>query len=290
MRVSLLATMLSGLALGLTLTAPAWAQDEAAEATEDSGAGETTSSAEGGEAAETTGSASAAAELKDPNAIPIPSEADDSPVEKPGQTYYFAGLRYRGIIVPKFMMNLFGDGGTTVYVDNIGPEFGMRKDNFEYVMSLSYADYGMDWTPFKGSSDPEDSWELVKSEMNVLYATVDFLWTTKVTPQFGINFGLGAGFGIVWGDLYRNEAYRRDGEFERCAGPGTHPDCLDDEGHYGDYKEPSWSDGGSKPIIFPWLAPMVGARYKFHRRFVARFDAGFGITGFFLGLGADYGL
>ena len=50
------------------------------------------------------------------------------------------------------------------------------------------------------------------------------------------------------------------------------------------------ADGGSKPMIFPWLVLQTGLRYKPHRNFVARLDAGFGTSGFFLGLGADYGL
>src|SRR5690606_32334381 len=35
------------------------------------------------------------------------AEAGNSPIELPGKSYQFVGLRYRGIIVPKFMMNLF---------------------------------------------------------------------------------------------------------------------------------------------------------------------------------------
>ena len=68
------------------------------------------------------------------------------------------------------------------------------------------------------------------------------------------------------------------------------PYCGTDNNHYGSYTEPSWADGGSKPIIFPWLVFQTGFRYKPHRNFVARLDAGFGTSGFFFGLGADYGL
>ena len=42
-----------------------------------------------------------------------PSEGwDDTDVtEKPGKTYYFIGARYRGTIVPKFLLNMFVDEG-----------------------------------------------------------------------------------------------------------------------------------------------------------------------------------
>src|SRR6478609_5526032 len=35
-------------------------------------------------------------------ALVADAEAGSSPVEQPGKTYYGVGLRYRGIIVPKF--------------------------------------------------------------------------------------------------------------------------------------------------------------------------------------------
>ena len=95
---------------------------------------------------------------------PSEIEADDaldknaSTYEKPGKTYRFLGARYRGIIVPEFMMDLFGDGGRTVYVNGVGPEFGIRKDNFEYIFALWWAGYYMKPTPFKAADDPRIAW------------------------------------------------------------------------------------------------------------------------------------
>jgi hypothetical protein len=42
--------------------------------------------------------------------------------------------------------------------------------------------------------------------------------------------------------------------------------------------------------LFPWFVLQTGLRYKPHKNFAARLDAGFGTSGFFLGLGLDYGL
>ena len=227
------------------------------------------------------------------------AEAGNSPVELPGKSYQFVGLRYRGIVVPKFMMNLFGDGGKTVYVHAFGPEFIVRKDAFEYNLSLWYAGYGMEPTPFKAKDDGNDAWELVESKIKVIFITADFLWSNEFTPEFSLNYGLGAGLGIVFGDLIREQAYPGPGddiddpyEWDPCAGPGSHGYCADpdNEGHFQGYTEPSWANGGSKPVVFPWLAIQTGLRYKPHRNFVARFDVGFGTSGFFFGLGADYGL
>jgi hypothetical protein len=240
----------------------------------------------------------AAAGPNDPGMV-ADAEKGSSPVEDPGTTYRFIGLRYRGIVVPKFMMNLFGDGGRTVYVHAFGPEFAIRKDAFEYNFSLWFANYAMDPTPFKASSDGEDAWEIVSSEIKVIFLTADFLWSHDFSPEFALNYGLGAGFGFVFGDLARVQAYPPGGNagdpytYEKCNGVGNPPVgdyCGDDNDHYGSYTEPSWADGGSKPIIFPWLVFQTGFRYKPHRNFVARLDAGFGTSGFFFGIGADYGL
>ena len=261
------------------------------------------------EPADTAGmSASEAAELKEAEeaapknkdaSLVADAEAGSSSVELPGKTYYAVGLRYRAVIVPKFMINLFGDGGKTVLAHGIGPEFTIRKNAFEYNLSAWFASYAMDATPFKAKSDGADAWELVESKIKILYLTADFMWSQDIAPEFAFNYGVGAGFGFVWGDLKRTQAYPGAGAnsstgagYKPCIAAGN-PDagfCGTDNDHYSGYTEPSWANGGSKPVIFPWLTLQTGLRYKPHRNFIARLDAGFGTSGFFLGLGADYGL
>jgi hypothetical protein len=232
------------------------------------------------------------------------AEAGSSPVELPGKTYLFVGARYRAIIVPKFMMNLFGDGGKTVVVHGFGPEFAIRKNAFEYNLSIWYAGYGMDDTPFRAKDDGVNAWELVNSELKSIFLTADFLWSQDFSPEFALNYGLAGGFGIIFGDLYRVQAKpggpsadENTGEgFVRCSGPGdadysgNTAYCDNSNTHYSNFPEKSWTDGGSKPILFPWFVLQTGLRYKPHKNFAARLDAGFGTSGFFLGIGADYGL
>jgi len=248
----------------------------------------------------------AAKEKADKDAAAVAdAEAASSPVEQPGKTYYGVGLRYRGIIVPKFMMNIFGSGGATILANGVGPEFIIRKDDFEYQFSGMFTGYGMGQTPFKAKSDGPEAWEIVESKIKVFYLTADFNWTHNFKPQFGVNYGFGAGVGIVWGDLFRTQAYPGPGAnsntgegFLPCSGkltppveyrPGV-PYCGTDNDHYNGYTEPNWANGGSKPIIFPWLAVQTGLRYKPHRNFIARLDLGFSTSGPFFGIGADYGL
>lgn len=248
-----------------------------------------------GEANSADDPAAAKAAPKDGTA-PVDADAG-SPVEEPGKTYRGVGLRYRAVIVPQFMMNLFGSGGRTVVANGFGPEFTIRKDAFEYDFSAWYASYAMDPTPFKAKSDGADAWELVQSHIKVLYLTSDFLWSHDFAPEFALNYGLGAGLGIVWGDLVRNQAYNPGGAntstgegYVACGGPMATGDGNCAGGKHYNYLEPSWANGGSKPIVFPWLVLQTGVRWKPHKNFIARLDAGFGTSGFFLGLGADYGL
>jgi hypothetical protein len=227
------------------------------------------------------------------------SDADTSPEEKKGKSYYFVGLRARAVVIPTFIIEAFGDGGKTVMGPSIGPEFGIRKDNFEYDFAITYTAYPMDWTPFKAPTDQDIAMELVKSEIKVLYFTADFLWSHQFSPVVGLMYGGSAGLGAVWGPLYRVQAYRDGaGAWRHCVAPNNPPTggyCAPDpqhgtDQHFGDYQEPSWFGGGDKPAIMPWLALQMGLRIKPHRRFVGRLDFGIGIGQIFFGLGADYGL
>jgi hypothetical protein len=233
----------------------------------------------------------------DPGEIERAKQAEmaNSPLELPNKTYYFVGMRYRGLLMPKFMMNLFGDGGTSVYSNALGPEFTVRRNNFEYVLSAWWADYSMSPTPFKASTDSEQAWEIVTSKLNALYLTSDFNWSSQINPVFGLNFGLGAGFGFVWGDLIRVQAYREEGTrrllpCNRENDPNSFYCNPADNNHFNNYKEPSWTGGGSKPIVFPWFALQTGLRIKPHKNFMMRVDAGWAITGPFFGVSGNYGL
>jgi hypothetical protein len=231
-----------------------------------------------------------------------------SPVEHPGETYRFVGLRYRLLWIPGAVMGLFGEGGETVFVHNFGPEFTVRRDGFEYSFAATYSPYHMGDGPtsanqvaFKAPEDPETAWEVVTSEIKIIYLTADFNWSHPFNDEVSLTYGGGAGIGFVFGNLYRTQAYKENGKYLPCPGPPTPtsppnqieycaPEPDDDPQHYPGYTEPSWANGGSKPIIFPWIALQTGIRWKPHRNFVTRAEIGVGLGQFWVGVGADYGL
>jgi hypothetical protein len=230
--------------------------------------------------------------------------------ELPGKTYFFTGLRYRGNVIPQFMINLFVDEGKTVYTNMIGAEFELRKDGFSMIPALSYHELGTGDILFKekNTSNIAGNYSVVNSSMKMLYAQVDLLWSTKLHKNVEFEYGAGFGLGAVFGNLQNNWVKRGTGDgslgaetgerFVRCdvvEGPGTGCNKADhqnsDVDKVGSYTEPSWVNGGSKPNVFPWISfPQIGLRFKPIKNFVGRLGLGFALTGFWFGLSAQYGL
>lgn len=255
-----------------------------------------------------TETASGGAEVSTSEAAPAPSslpaEKMDSsdPHEIPGKTYYFVGLRYINTILPKFMLNLFVDGGPkTVDIHTFGVEGGMRKDGFDIIGAITYSSYAMDPFPFKGKSEADTAYEIVTSNLKLINFTVDFLWSAGDHPSYQFQYGVTTGLALVLGDLGRVQGKPPTGSapgdpytYVPCAGqndPQAPTYCDTSNNHYGDYKEPSWFNGGSKPNIYAVFGPQIGFRWKPVKQFVARITAGFNIfTGFFFGIAGNYGI
>lgn len=227
---------------------------------------------------------------------------DDVEREPDGSTQLLMGLRYRMLITPKFLINMFGvDGGRTVLLHGVGPEiggyFGKTADGFMVFFSPTYVGYGLEETPFKGKNDDDSAWEVVESRMKVWYLTVDAMWDHKIIERLSFNLGIGAGLGIVAGKLYRNEAYVNDTDpdidadpdkgwpnLSKCQGPGNPAfagDQCPGDGNYGEADR--WP-------VYPWLNFQAGIKYQPVDEFIARFEFGLGSSGFWMGLGADYSL
>jgi hypothetical protein len=246
-----------------------------------------------------------------------PGEGTDSGepdyIENPSQRYYFIGLRYRGTIIPKFMMNIFVDEGKTVYSNTIGVELDMRKDGFSLIPAISYVEFGTGDILFKEKNKPSNivgNYSLINSSLKGLFFTGDLMWSTRLgNSPLEFEYGAGFGLGIIFGDLITNwvrldpngPVAADDGRrFQYCAvagegGPGSGCNAADHQNSpvnkVGGYTEPSWANGGSKPNIFPHVSlPQLGLRFKPAKQFEARFGISFSLAGFWFGLSADYGL
>jgi hypothetical protein len=228
-----------------------------------------------------------------------PSEVEASAAAPNAGGSKAIGLRYRGLLLPKPVLNWFVEGGKTVYVNAVGPELSIPDGNGEYLLSAWLAFYSMSPVALKGNGDVEQAWEIVESQMKSLYLTVDHLWHTPLTERLALSYGGGAGLGFFFGELKRTQAVLEGGgspgnpdDYAACSAlnqPNARY-CDASNDHYDGYGEPNWLHGGSKPVVFPWLSGQVGLRYRIHDKLVTRLDVGVATSGLFLGLGADYSL
>ncbi len=229
----------------------------------------------------------------------LPTTVEETPEEehRKGDTQLLFGARYRLMITPKFLINMFGvDGGRTVVLHSVGGEFGGywgKNGNGVTVMgAVSYAGYGMEPTPFKGKNDGENAWEIIESNLGMVYLTVDAMWDYRIAEKVSFSAGFGAGLGIVTGTLYRNEAYINNADpaipaekdwpnLSYCGAPN--PAIPNDQCPSGG----SYGEADAWPV-YPWLNAQIGLRYQPIDEFVGRFEMGLGSSGFWLGIGADY--
>jgi hypothetical protein len=228
------------------------------------------------------------------------------PFEDPHEGYYFVGLMYRHIVVPKFMQNLFVDGGTTVSNPGFGAQFEYRKDGFSIIGNVWWQDFSF-VGPFREAGDPATNTEIIDSSWSAVFASASFMWSTAFNDVFAFEYGIDVGLGVVLGDGVRTEAFSTDGDqtFSPCAGAlnpitsasycgaptsggATDPDGEDGE-HYNVVAR-KWSDGGSVPNVVPWLGiPHIALRIKPIHQVQIRLDAGF-FGGFWFGAGLSYGI
>jgi hypothetical protein len=84
--------------------------------------------------------------------------------------YFFVGLRYRGNIIPGFVLNMFVDEGKTVWTNMIGAEFDLRKNGFSLIPALTYHELGTGDVLFKQKNTKEipGNYSVVNSGMKVV--------------------------------------------------------------------------------------------------------------------------
>ncbi len=238
---------------------------------------------------------------------------DDGPgsmwdtTEDPLKRYYFIGLRYRGDVIPQFMINIFVNGGGTVFSNAITLEADLRKDRFSLIPGITYASYGTGNLLFEQKNqDPTlaGNWSMVNSSLSAIYLSAELLWSVKIANHWDFEYGAEFGLGFIFGNLEDNWVSATTGtqvspsNYTVCQAVGPIGSGCNPADHQnsqppkvGGYNEPSWANGGSKPNIFPMVNfPQVGLRYKPMKQLETRLGIGFSLTGFYFGISADYGL
>jgi len=232
--------------------------------------------------------------------------------EDPNKRYYFFGLRYRGDVIPQFIINAFVDGGSTIYSNAVGVELDSRKDGFSTVFNLTLQNYNTGDLLFLQKDKPQtaNNYSVVNSSLNAIYAAVDLLWSVPMDTghHWDFEYGLGVGLGVVFGALHDDWVYGGVGaagqyydpasnqHFQQCKTVNDDPACQPANhsnatvNKVGNYSEES-GIAGPKPILFPMVnIPEIGLRYKPVKTFEARLGIGFSLTGFWFGISGDYGL
>src|ERR1019366_7873153 len=107
--------------------------------------------------------------------------------EKPGERYIFLGVRYRGDVIPQFLINAFASQGGTFYSHIIGVEADIRKDGFSIIPALTYESYGTGGPVLflqKGKDATiQSNWSVIDPSLGAVFATVDIQWSVKVHPN-----------------------------------------------------------------------------------------------------------
>ncbi len=234
------------------------------------------------------------------NGQPKPEAAAPDPLPK-----HWFGVRFRGLVIPQFAMNLVGEGGTTTYWPGAAITYSNRSDIVDVEPSILFTSYGLSTTPFKPHDTPDTEWELIESDLWGVTAIVDILYRIKLDADSKVELRIGGGFGIGWaftGDLYRWQSYPEDGQpgdpstYQKCNGPndpaGTFRYCnqLDkDKERFGN-PDFNWFQGGARPVVYPWLSlPQISLAIRPIPELAIDIEFGLTLNGFLTGLGLRYG-
>ncbi|MEQ9076667.1 MAG: hypothetical protein RLP09_22610 [Sandaracinaceae bacterium] len=230
------------------------------------------------------------------------------PFEEANTDYFFLGGFYRHVIIPGFIQELFVEGGIDGSNPGAGLSFNYRRNNFNIVANAWWNNAsGQGY--FRANGDPRTDTEFIDVQLGVVFFTAEFLWSFPITDWLAFELGFDLGFGFIYGNLTRTEAYESSpgsGEYAPCEldasgnpvstrggycePPAANPCYANSGGHY-DCNEPNWfTDGGDTPFLFPWVSlPHIAVRIKPIKQIQIRLDGGYGLYSFFFGGSLSYG-
>jgi hypothetical protein len=236
-----------------------------------------------------------------------PSKGDKPAATRAASPRMWIGAGYRGYVIPRFVMNIFGDGGRTALVPGGRVTLTRPAGGIELAFSLGYAGYFVPAMPFKPKGTPDTEYEIVESNLQSLELTMDILWDVPLdrAGRFHLRVGGGMGIGYTFlGNLYRTQAYPSSlqpgdpYQYKKCLGPNDPPGSfrycnqLDkDANHYNGFTEPSWFQGGARPLLYPWFAlPELGLSFRPTPRLAIDLAGALSLSGFMTSIDARFAL
>ncbi|TKD01847.1 hypothetical protein [Polyangium fumosum] len=238
---------------------------------------------------------------------PLGAAAAPGPMVPSKEPRLWLGAAYRGYVIPRFAMNIFGDGGRTVIAPGGALSLVRPAGNLDITFTLGYAAFFLPPTPFKPRGTPDTEYEIVSADLSSLQASFELVWNVPLDRRQRFRFRIGGGLGVGYtflGGLYRTQAYPPGFSpadpytYRPCTAPNDPPGSfrycnqLDkDVDHYGGYEEPSWFSGGVRPLVYPWIVlPLVGLSFRPTPGVSIDLDVAPTLSGILTGLGVRFGL
>ena len=217
--------------------------------------------------------------------------------EKPGERYFFIGVRYRGDVLPQFLVNAFASEGTTFYSNIVGVEARHPQRRLLDLPALTYRKlrHGRPRPLPPEGQGSDATGQLVGDQTRAgrhLRRPVDLQWSVKIhSPNIDFEYGGGIGLGVVTGSLIDNWVYANPSEPKRArrwaATNRLPPQCtstIDGSPAYpGNGCNPAQPHGPqpqqgrqlqgavglqqrrATPILFPWLATSPSSAFASSR-------------------------
>lgn len=238
---------------------------------------------------------------------PLGGAALPGPIVPSKEPRLWVGASYRGYVIPRFAMNIFGDGGRTMIAPGGALTLVRPSGPLDISFSLGYAAFFLPPTPFKPRGTPDTEYEIIQADLSALQASVELVWNIPLDARQRFRFRIGGGLGVGYtfmGELYRTQAYPpgfTPGDpytYQPCTAPNDPPGSfrycnqLDkDADHYGGYVEPNWFAGGARPLVYPWVVlPMLGLSFRPTPRVSIDLEIAPTLSGLLTGLGVRLGL
>ncbi len=238
------------------------------------------------------------------------------PYEDPKSSYLFVGAAWRYVFLPQKVLELFLDAAPGLGTPgSFFGEFGWRKDGFQVTAQVGW----MNWHfkgPFQLNGDPVVDTEWLNAKFNFLQATATVTWSTAFADWFSLEYGIEAGFAILFGDMIRSEAYHRNGKWAPCPTFAASPlwpqgldrgdaatycdppiggapvsNANDEDGAHYNVKAAKGIANKGIPHALPVIGPRISLRFKPIHQVVLRVDVPLPLFpyGFVGGVAAQFG-